>query len=413
MAKSKSQNNGEVISLEVEEIPNDPIKIIEENISNQLVKANLTESVIQKLKDDYLGLKINGINDRDGYDAVHDGRIVCKNMRVLAEKICKKGREQAILEQKKWIEKKKDVSGRISLVENHLQVMEDAYDAEREKLKAERIAAEALRLKVRMKQLMDMGATTDGINIEMGDVSYELIVVRESDEDVYLKLILPKYRAIFDANEIIRIEEENRKAELELAEAQRKADLGKAELELKRQQDLLKAEQEKIEAEKQHKIDAENKEKERIEAELQSKRLELITPYSAFGKWVNLATLYIFSDEDFNFILAAKKEEFEANEKKVAEERAIAQEAEKQAAIEKALAEAKQKQEQEAKDAENKRIVDEQKRQADLDAASDKVKWADFIAQLDKLIIPTGMKSGQYKTRVNMAHEKITELKSL
>ena len=72
-----------------------------------------------------------------------------------------------------------------------------------------------------------------------------------------------------------------------------------------------------------------------------------------------------------------------------------------------------QKQEQDAKDAENKRIADNQRKQAEMDAASDKTKWNDFIEQLNNLKIPSGMKSGQYKTKVNMAHEKITELKEL
>jgi len=113
----------------------------ENPITTELAKQNVTEAVIAKLKKDYLPLKINGINDKEGYKKVHDARIVCRDTRVLAEKICKKGREEAIKIQKEWLAKEKEVVNQVSEVEQYLKKQEDAIDTEIEnqKIRAERL----------------------------------------------------------------------------------------------------------------------------------------------------------------------------------------------------------------------------------------------------------------------------------
>jgi tetratricopeptide (TPR) repeat protein len=110
-------------------------------ITVELAKQNVTETVIAKLKTDYLPLKINGIEDKEGYKKAHDARIVCRDHRILAEKICKAGREDAVKEQKAWLAKEKEVVAKISEVEQHLKNQEDSIDAEKEviKLRAERL----------------------------------------------------------------------------------------------------------------------------------------------------------------------------------------------------------------------------------------------------------------------------------
>jgi len=113
----------------------------ENTITTELAKENVTEAVIANLKKQYLPLKINGIDDVGGYKKVHDARMVCRNTRTLAEKICKAGREDAVKEQKAWITKEKEVVALISEVEQHLKKQEDAIDQEKEaiKIRAERL----------------------------------------------------------------------------------------------------------------------------------------------------------------------------------------------------------------------------------------------------------------------------------
>jgi len=126
----------------------------ENPITTELAKQNITEQVIAKLKKDFMPLKINNIDDREGYKKVHDARIQCRDVRITAEKICKKGREDAIKEQKAWIAKEKEVVAQISEVEQYLKKQEDAIDSqiEAQKIRAERL----LKLPGRKEQIKDL-----------------------------------------------------------------------------------------------------------------------------------------------------------------------------------------------------------------------------------------------------------------
>jgi hypothetical protein len=130
------------------------MKAEENTITTELAKQNVTEMVIADLKKKYLPLKINGIDDKEGYKAVHDARIVCRDHRTLTEKICKKGREDAVKIQKEWIAKEKEVVAQISEVEQHLKKQEDAIDAEKEAIaiRAERL----LKLPGRKEQMIGL-----------------------------------------------------------------------------------------------------------------------------------------------------------------------------------------------------------------------------------------------------------------
>ena len=90
-----------------------------------LVENNITSQVIEKLKQDYLGLKINGIEDKLGFKKVEEARKECKALRNLATNLCKKGREDAIKIQKDWIAKEKEVVADISEVEDYLEKQSD------------------------------------------------------------------------------------------------------------------------------------------------------------------------------------------------------------------------------------------------------------------------------------------------
>ena len=80
-------------------------------IDMALEEANVTNQVIQSLKDRFSNLRINGIGDKIGFNEVEDARKECKAVRVLATKICKQGREDAIKTQRDWIAKEKEVVG--------------------------------------------------------------------------------------------------------------------------------------------------------------------------------------------------------------------------------------------------------------------------------------------------------------
>lgn len=151
----------------------------ENTITEELAKQNVTEAVIAKLKTDYLPLKIDGIDDKEGYKKVHGARIVCRDYRVLAEKICKAGREDAVKEQKAWIAKEKEVVAQISEVEQYLKKQEDTIDAENEaiKIRAERL----LKLQGKKDQMNGLekylGPITDEDVLRFNDIQWNEIIV--------------------------------------------------------------------------------------------------------------------------------------------------------------------------------------------------------------------------------------------
>jgi hypothetical protein len=71
-----------------EELQEQQLVPIEEHISQELVKHNVTNALIISLKDKYGHLRIAGIEDRVTYALVKAGRKEVKSFRVWAIKIC-------------------------------------------------------------------------------------------------------------------------------------------------------------------------------------------------------------------------------------------------------------------------------------------------------------------------------------
>lgn len=162
-------------------------KEAENPITTELVKANVTEAVIQKLRTEFLPLKINGIDDKEGYEKVHKARIQCRDIRVLTEKICKKGREDAVKIQKEWIAKEKEVVAQVSEVEGHLKKQEDAIDAEKEaiKIKQERL----LKLPGRKEQIVGVESyfaieLNDGVIMSFDDSTWSNLVLMAKQKKI-------------------------------------------------------------------------------------------------------------------------------------------------------------------------------------------------------------------------------------
>lgn len=139
------QNNEQVVSLTV--------------IEQALEKENITKQIIAKLKSDYSGLKINGLDDVEGFNKVEAGRKHCKQVRVTATKICKLGREKAIQEQKDWIAKEKEVVNEVEEIESELEKESNRIKEERERILFE--AAQREKLPERKEKFLTIGITLD------------------------------------------------------------------------------------------------------------------------------------------------------------------------------------------------------------------------------------------------------------
>jgi hypothetical protein len=132
--------NKQIMEIHAEEIS------IAKEIETTLQKENVTENILSELKNKYQGLKINGLEDKEGYDAVHKARMECARLRGLTVKICKKGRERANDISKAWISEEKRVVSRIKEVEDVLAQEQKKIDDETERLKISAMEKEKARL---------------------------------------------------------------------------------------------------------------------------------------------------------------------------------------------------------------------------------------------------------------------------
>ena len=203
-----------------------------------LQKENITDKVILRLKTDYLGLKINGLNDKEGFKIVEDARKECKDLRVLAEKTCKAGREYAIKVQKEWIAKEKEITGAISEVENYLAEQSNKIKEEQKRIEFE--ADQLLKLPQRKDKLASIDIVMkDEELLKIDDNQFNNLFV-----DLYTKQLKEKADKLqAERDELEKHKaEQKRKEEAEIAEKKRAEEIEKAKQEaideFKRKQEL-------------------------------------------------------------------------------------------------------------------------------------------------------------------------------
>lgn len=378
---------------------------LEEQMNQQLVKANVTDAIIASLRETYLPLKIAGLEDKETYLQVKDGRKRCKALRVEAKKICTTGREEAVAVSKAWIAKEKEVTGQIGEVEDYLEAQEKEYETGIAAEKEARKRKQEEQLIMRQQALTSMGALYADGNFVLGDVSFELSVIKESDEDIWLESIFPKYDEEYRRVDAERLEQERlvqeKEAELKRQQEeleQKQKDLDEKEAELKKEaerqadearkareaKELARSEQllslglkfdfvdhykgyncfvpmldlrfhddekwsrlidevtAQVNRKKEEEAEEKRKEQERID--LQSHRLSELLPYNKYGEGVDIDTLWALTDGSYLVILSQKKDAFEK-----------AQEAERQRIADDAAKKERERIEEEQRQAEIKK----------------------------------------------------------
>lgn len=387
---------------------------IETTINHELAKANITDTIINGLKEKYGQLKIAGMDDKEGYNAVKDARKECKSWRVMAQKICKKGREEAVAIQKAWVAKEKEVSDRIAEVEDYLEVQEKEYEAEKERVKAEQKAKEEARYTSRTMQLSQCGATFNGIAFVLDDVSFGVDLIRESTDEVFEGTILPKYREIFEKKETIRRQEKEEKERME-----RELELERQRLEEEREN--LRKQQAEIEAKKREEEEKRlAEERQKIEAKIRERSLQLAEigmksdgTNFVFDDVILLQTqIREMSEEEWALRLEQVKPVVEAKKKENEEREKAYLEEQKRIAAEEAARKEREKIEAEQRKKEEERLAEEQRKAEELEKASDKEKWAFFIQQIEELKFPS-VSSKYFRGKLKSAQDKIDEILAL
>lgn len=358
---------------------NQQLAPIEEKMTQELVKANVTEAVISTLRERYLPLKIAGLEDKETYLLVKEGRKECKSLRVMAKKICTNGREEATAIQKAWIAKEKEVTGKIAEVEDYLEAQEKEYEAGIAAEKEARKRKQEEQLILRQQELTSIGVLYADGNFSLGDVSFELSAIKESDNDIWNETIWPLYKQAYEAIEADRIEQERVRKEMDAELKREKGEYERKRKELEEKEAELKREAERQAAEAQYKKNAqikarqyqittlgfrdngttgyvfrdfvlleedirslgdedwgrliarateyvevtlkdesEQKRKEQERIDLQNKRYAELLPYKEYGDPVDTGILFQLANDEYENILESKKAAFDKSEQEKA-----------------------------------------------------------------------------------------------
>lgn len=272
------------------------MEALETKIENGLQVLDKYETDLIALRESVQGLMIKGPEDREGYKAVREGRIALKNARVQVEKDGKALRENAVKFQKTVIKREDELIQIIAPAERNLQAYEEIYDNWQQEIRIEKERKENDRIQKRYDQLAKFGHSHDlyDLKIMPDDTFAELLTQVEIDHNAEQER-LAKENAEAEALRIaeqqrLRVEredlemrqaefkrhqEEQRKADLELAAAAKK-EREYIEEQNRKKEAELKADREKMESERRafelEKARKEAEERGRVEAEAKVKR---------------------------------------------------------------------------------------------------------------------------------------------
>lgn len=103
----------------------------------ELAAFRQQDVAIQALADKYLPLKINGLEDRDGFKLVHEARMIVKGKRVDVEKKRVELKADALAYGRAVDSEAKRLTELLEPIESHLEAEESAVTQERERIKRE------------------------------------------------------------------------------------------------------------------------------------------------------------------------------------------------------------------------------------------------------------------------------------
>lgn len=251
--------------------------------ADELAVFRKQDAIVAELREKYMVLTINGVDDAKGFKAVHDARMIVKAARVDCEKTRVKLKADVLERGRKIDSEAKRVTALLAPIEEHLEAEENAVVQERERIKAE---AEAIRhaiIKQRYDALQAAGYTGDLMAVPMmtNEKFEEVLGVAQAEKAERDRAAeAERQRQAAEQERLRKLEEEQlaarRKAEQEEAEDRRKEQEAvaaeRARLsEIQRKQDeeaaKLRAEQERVAAEQAKEAARLRAEQERIESE--------------------------------------------------------------------------------------------------------------------------------------------------
>lgn len=223
------------------------------NERQELVEFRRQDAAIAKLADEYLPLKIAGIDDKKGFEVVHAARMQVKATRVGLEKTRVALKAEALAYGKAVDAEAKRLFDLIAPIESHLEEQENAVTREKEKIKQAAAEQKRIALQARLDTLKQYGiiGNPDAV-AAMDEAAFDVAVMsaKQAAED--------RKREHEEAAAKRKAEEEALAKERAALDAQRKEQEAK--------EAALRAEQKKLDDERLARERAEQLEKAKAEA---------------------------------------------------------------------------------------------------------------------------------------------------
>jgi len=223
-----------------------------------LEKFTLTDAAIAMMAEQFLPLKINGVEDKVGYSRVREARLIVKSKRVEVEKVRKELKEDSLRYGRIVDAEAKRITSLLEPIEKHLLYEENQINTEIEKIAEEK----------ERKQKEFLQNRVDAF-LKYDSVSRDLMSLAQLSEEDFQKEL-----------ECAKFEFEEKQKRLAEIEAEKRAEAERLKIEAERQAKIAieqRAAQEKIDAERKA-IEDEKRaiEEQKLQEEAEKKRqLEL------------------------------------------------------------------------------------------------------------------------------------------
>lgn len=237
------------------------IKEMEQTNFDELIKYNVSEAVIQGLKDKYLHIKVTSFDDKENYEIAKRGHIEIKSLKAQIETRRKELKEDSLKFGRMVDSKAKQVVAPLIEIEDHLVAQRNVIDEEVKRRKEEAEKAQQKMIEERVSAFAKCGAVLSFIDAtnwteETFKAQYEVLKINF------------KTKQKIDAE----YEERRRVYEQEMADKNRELEAREREIRRKEKEafDIQVAENKRLQAEIRAKEEAEAK----IKAEAEAKDKE-------------------------------------------------------------------------------------------------------------------------------------------
>ena len=213
------------------------------------------EETLKALAEQFQGLTVAGLEDKDGFDKLRKARITLKNERVSIKNAAEELRAPAVKWQKKVIEREKQLVTIIEPVEDELHAEEKRIDVLKEEARKQKEMLEAKILQDRLNALAQYNFAADWVEVKhMTDDQFDEMLahaknLHEEELKRQAELKAEEERKRKEEEECLRLEREEltrQRAEQEAREAElQRQEQERIAAERKRQEGIRKEEEER------------------------------------------------------------------------------------------------------------------------------------------------------------------------